>query len=235
MLLLIINHIHNTGLHSSKTKTLVLYYNSFSIFVSVKHVTVPEIITVFAQSFTESLEKQCAKLREEMLVIRATALKEHAVLSRKLETVIKEKRELSKQLAIAHKENRAAKQQLEEMLAERAMLLKRLENATKEFKANTKAKKATLGKLEEAEATIEVLKQQLEQMTRDKEVLERKFGVLQEEYERLKHTKEQYNNIVGDNAIDQEAFQYENREHVIDKSEGSTEIASVSKNNLFAI
>lgn len=64
-------------------------------------------------------------------------------------------------------------------------MLKRVENATKELRANNKTKKIALTKLEEATTTTDNLKRELEQMTRDKEILESKMKVLQEEYEKL--------------------------------------------------
>lgn len=165
----------------------------------------------------DTLEAMCAKLREEMLVVQTNALREHAALSRKLEAVIKEKRELSKQLAISHKENRGAKQQIEELLAEKTQLLKRLENATKEFKVNTKVKKMTLGRLEEAESVIDDLKQQLQQAIRDKEILEGKLAVMQQEYERLRQGKD--GSFVSNNLEEEEEYFYKHKEHAIDQSE----------------
>lgn len=64
-------------------------------------------------------------------------------------------------------------------------LLKRLDTATKELRSNTKSKKMALSKLEEATTTSDNLKKELEQMTRDKEILESKMKVLQDEYEKL--------------------------------------------------
>lgn len=128
-----------------------------------------------------------------MFIVQTNALREHAALSRKMEAVIKEKRELSKQLAIASKENRGAKQQIEELLTEKAQLLKRLENATKEFKANTKTKKLTLEKLEEADNAIDCLKQQLAQVIRDKEILEQKLCIMQDEYENIRQNEKERN------------------------------------------
>lgn len=90
--------------------------------------------------------------------MQTTSLKEHAVLSRKLESVNTEKKELVKELAVAQKENRAAKQQLEELLQEKTALVKKLENATKEFKCNTKTKKVALAKLEEVTNNVEDLR-----------------------------------------------------------------------------
>lgn len=129
-----------------------------------------------------ALERRCSELREELLSCRAAALKENGTLSRKLEALAREKRELSKRLAISNKENRAAKHQMEELLSERAVLLARLDGASKEFKANTRSKKAALDKLEEAQATIEKLEMRLEQVTRDKEVLERKLRAVEQEF-----------------------------------------------------
>ncbi|CAH1999750.1 unnamed protein product [Acanthoscelides obtectus] len=135
--------------------------------------------------FDKHLENQCAKLREEMAKLQATSLKEHAVLSRKLDAITKEKKDIAKLLTTVQKENRAAKQQLEELMQEKAALVKRLENATKEFKSNTKTKKIALQKLDEATANCENLNKQLEQVSRDKEILEGKLKLLEKEYEKL--------------------------------------------------
>lgn len=109
-------------------------------------------------SIEQQLEIQCKRLREELHRLQTTSLKEHAVLSRKLESVNTEKKELVKELAVAQKENRAAKQQLEELLQEKTALVKKLENATKEFKCNTKTKKVALAKLEEVTNNVEDLR-----------------------------------------------------------------------------
>lgn len=70
-------------------------------------------------NFDRHLENQCSKLREEMIKMQANSLKENAMLSKKLETVSREKRELSRLFTIAQKENRAARQQLDELLQEK--------------------------------------------------------------------------------------------------------------------
>nr|CAH7732452.1 unnamed protein product [Callosobruchus chinensis] len=137
------------------------------------------------RQFDKHLENQCAKLRDEMAELRANSLKEHAVLSRKLEAVTNEKKDMAKQLATVQKENRAAKQQMEELMQEKAALVKRLENATKEFRNNTKTKKIALQKLDEATAEAENLKKHLEQVSRDKEILEGKLKILEKEYGKL--------------------------------------------------
>lgn len=69
--------------------------------------------------FDRQLENQCSRLREEMIKMQANSLKEHAMLSKKLEAIAREKRELSKLFTVAQKENRAAKQQLDELLQEK--------------------------------------------------------------------------------------------------------------------
>lgn len=121
-------------------------------------------LTIFSPSIwlyystEQHLELKCSKLREELHRLQTTSLKEHAALSRKLDSVNKEKKEISRQLAVAQKENRAAKQQLEELLQEKASLLKKLENATKEFKFNTKTKKFALARLEEVTGNVEELR-----------------------------------------------------------------------------
>lgn len=140
------------------------------------------------------LEKERQYMREEMMRMQAASLKEHALLSRKLETVLKEKRELSKQLAIAHKENRAAKQQLDELLSEKSCFLRKLETATKQLRANNKTKKLAFMKLEESQAVIANLKLQLEEVLKEKDVLETKIINLEEEIDRLRVDVE-FNNI----------------------------------------
>lgn len=69
--------------------------------------------------FSRHLENQCNRLREEMAKMQANSLKEHAMLSRKIEAISREKKELSKQISLFQKENRAAKQQIEELLQEK--------------------------------------------------------------------------------------------------------------------
>ncbi|CAH0554496.1 unnamed protein product [Brassicogethes aeneus] len=137
------------------------------------------------RGFDLNLESKCAKLREEVLEIQASSMREQANLQRQLDTATKEKKELSRQLATLSKENRGAKQQLEELLQEKLLLHQRLENATLEFRNNTKTKKFALAKLEEVTCNIDGLKMQLEQTTRDKEILENKLRILQEEYVKL--------------------------------------------------
>ncbi|KAK9876955.1 hypothetical protein WA026_015989 [Henosepilachna vigintioctopunctata] len=133
----------------------------------------------------QTLKSECAKLREEVLSVRSTSLKEHALLSRKLDSMAKEKREISKRLGVVQKENQVAKHQLDEMMEERKSLQKRLDNATKEFRVNTKTKKVALAKLEEISATVDDLKRQLEQVTRDKQILQGKLEMLRNEYEQI--------------------------------------------------
>ncbi|KAL3269209.1 hypothetical protein HHI36_008291 [Cryptolaemus montrouzieri] len=131
------------------------------------------------------LKAECAKLREEIMCLHANSIKEHALLSRKLDSMAKEKRELSKRLTIVQKENQVAKNQLDELMEEKKMLQKKLENATKEFRVNTKTKKVALAKLEEISVTVDDLKRQLEQVTRDKQILQGKLEVLRNEYEQM--------------------------------------------------
>ncbi|XP_060529538.1 uncharacterized protein LOC132703978 isoform X2 [Cylas formicarius] len=131
------------------------------------------------------IENPSKRYRDELVKYQIASMKDHAALSMKLEAVTIEKKELSKQLALAQKENRAAKQQLEELVEEKSALVKKLETATREFKNNTKSKKAALGKLEEATENAEKLRLQLEQVSRDKEILEKKLGLLENEYTKL--------------------------------------------------
>lgn len=167
-------------------------------------------------NFAKLLEKQRHLMREEMLSAQAASLKEHAMLSRKLEAVLREKRELSKQLAIAHKENRAAKQQLEELLSEKTCFLKKLETATKQLKANNKTKKLAFVKLEESQAIIANLKLQLEEVMKEKDVLERKIVGLEEEIERFKVEMEIHNIPVG-KLTDSEPEKKDSKEHAVDQ------------------
>lgn len=74
--------------------------------------------------FNKLLENQCAKLREEIAVLQAASMKERAVLSKKIESLTKEKRELTKHLTFVQKENRGAKQELEELLQEKVSISK---------------------------------------------------------------------------------------------------------------
>ncbi|XP_030766996.1 probable kinetochore protein NDC80 isoform X2 [Sitophilus oryzae] len=136
-------------------------------------------------STEQQLHSQCLKLKDDLHRLQASSLKEHAVLSRKIDALTKDKREMTKQLTVVQKENRAATQQLEELIEEKATLLKKLETAAKDFKTNTKTKKLALAKLEEVNNNIEDLRQQLEQVTRDKEILEKKLRLLETEYNKL--------------------------------------------------
>lgn len=133
------------------------------------------------------LESQCSKLRDDMIAMQALSLKEHNALSRKLESMAREKRELCKQLMLAHKENRAAKQQWEELFTERTMLLKRLDSATKEFKTNTKSKKTTLAKLEETQVTISTLLKEVERLQFERNESQKKSRTLALENQQLKN------------------------------------------------
>lgn len=110
------------------------------------------------------LKIECSRLREEILAIQSNSIKEHALLSRKLETFSKEKRELNKRLSVSLKENNVAKVQIEELMEEKKMLQKRLDNSTKESRLSTKTKKVALAKLEEMSASVDNLKIQLEQV-----------------------------------------------------------------------
>ncbi|KAL1494610.1 hypothetical protein ABEB36_010181 [Hypothenemus hampei] len=133
----------------------------------------------------QELELQCQRLKEELHRLQTASLTEHAILSRKLDSVIKEKKEISKQLCVAQKENRAAKEQLEELLQEKNSLLKKLDSATKDFKSNTKTKKFALAKLEKVTNNVEELRKKLEQVSRDKEILDKKLKLLENEYNKL--------------------------------------------------
>lgn len=159
-------------------------------------------------------------MKEELLAVQAASLKEHAMLSRKLETVLREKRELSKQLAIAHKENRAAKQQLDELLSEKTGFLRKLETATKQLKANNKTKKLAFVKLEESQTLIANLKQQLDEVLREKNELERKIISLEEEIDRLKVDLE-INNI-SKNSLNGESDRRGSKEHAVDQRTDET-------------
>lgn len=159
------------------------------------------------------LEKHCAKLREEIMVLQVTSSQEQANLSKKIENISKEKRDLHKKLSVAQKENHAAKQQLEEVLSERSLLIKRLEVATKEVKFNTKTKKSTLAKLEEALGNMEKLKLKLDQVSRDKEILEDKLHVLEKEYNQLKD--QDYIFSLNEEPV----MENDLKEHAIDKQD----------------
>lgn len=132
------------------------------------------------------MEKHCSKLREEMINLQATSIKEQSAVAKRLETLAKEKRELTRQFNGITKENRSLKGQIDEMIEERTLLIKRLECATKEMKNATKNKKTTVAKLDEAMANAESLKTNLEQIKRDKTLLEDKLIILDAEYRRLK-------------------------------------------------
>lgn len=173
------------------------------------------------------MEKQCAKLREEMITLQANSLKEHAALSRKLDSVSREKRDLYRQLTIAQKENRGAKQQLGELLAEKSLLVKRLECASREFKLNTKSKKAALARLEEAQTTIARLKQEVERVTTEKEILENKFKVLDAEYKSLKERLEKFEPPSQDSCVPNRITEQPNRE--IGDSPKDTKVIKVIK------
>lgn len=154
-------------------------------------------------------------MKEELLAVQAASLKEHAMLSRKLEAVLREKRELSKQLAIANKENRAAKQQLDELLSEKTNFLRKLETATKQLKANNKTKKLAFVKLEESQTLIANLKQQLDEVSKEKEELERKIISLEEEIDRLK-VEVEINNI-SKKSLNGEPDRKSSKEHAVDQ------------------
>lgn len=113
-----------------------------------------------------------------MIIQQSNSLKEHSALSRRLEHVAREKRDLCRQLVTLQKENRSAKQQLEGLIDEKELLLKRLHCASKEFRDNTKSRKLALAKLEEAEVIITELKEQLKLATSEKDILEQKIKIL---------------------------------------------------------
>lgn len=127
-----------------------------------------------------------------MMNLEAVSLKERSSIGKKMETLLREKRELMKQSNSVSKENRSLKMQIDEMLEERTLLIRRLECATKEMKNATKNKKATIAKLDEAVSNAESLKTNLEQIKRDKTSLEDKVIVLDAEYRRLKGEVELY-------------------------------------------
>lgn len=72
--------------------------------------------------FNKILENQCTKLREEIAKLQASSIKERAILNKKIDALVKEKKELSKHLAFSQKENRGAKQELEELLQEKVSM-----------------------------------------------------------------------------------------------------------------
>ncbi|XP_057657075.1 uncharacterized protein LOC130894343 isoform X2 [Diorhabda carinulata] len=129
--------------------------------------------------------RQITKLRAEILRLQSKFQKEHSDLLKKVDIANKEKKDINKQLLAIQKDNKTARQQIEELIQEKGMLLKKLEIATKDIKSNTKSKKAVMTKLEELTISSETLKQELEQVSRDKNILENKLKVLQGEYEKL--------------------------------------------------
>ncbi|XP_045474366.1 intracellular protein transport protein USO1-like isoform X2 [Harmonia axyridis] len=135
--------------------------------------------------YDQALRAECSRLREELLTVQSNSIKEHALLSRKLDAMAKEKRDLNKRLNVILKENNVAKVEINGLLEDKKILQKRLDSATKEARLNTKTKKVALAKLEEISASVEDLKRQLEQVTRDKEILQGKLHVLRNEYEKL--------------------------------------------------
>ncbi|XP_018322027.1 intracellular protein transport protein USO1-like isoform X2 [Agrilus planipennis] len=126
-------------------------------------------------------EKQCNRLRNEMMHLQSSSLKEQAALNKKVELIGKERRELAKQLTVARKENRTLKNQLEELISEKGMLLKRLESAAREFKVNIKSKKAAMERLEQAECQIQTLTEQLDFSNKQKEILDRQLKQMEQE------------------------------------------------------
>nr|XP_022920894.1 uncharacterized protein LOC111429257 [Onthophagus taurus] len=178
------------------------------------------------------MEKHCAKLRDEMINLQTTSLKEHASITKRLDLLSREKRELSRQLSFTSKENTTLKQQLDELVEERNMLIRRLESATKELKANTKSKKATMAKLDESMSSAENFKTNLEQITRDKEILEDKLMILDAEYKRVQEElafykdKEKRNDKVKDDGRNE--LKCLNKEHVIDVYEMSDDNRTVA-------
>lgn len=131
------------------------------------------------------MEKHYAKLREDSMNEQINFKREQEQLQKRIESLCKEKRELSNKIANLHKDNKMSKQQIDELLIEKNSTNKRLENANREIKNNIKTKKATLDKLEESLVTIDKLNKKLEQMSRDKEIIVNKFGLLESEYKQL--------------------------------------------------
>ncbi|XP_044755406.1 NF-kappa-B essential modulator-like isoform X2 [Coccinella septempunctata] len=165
-------------LKTTSSSNTELRESSDQICQTIFHTSVP-------LKYDQALRSECSRLREELLTVQTNSIKEHALLSRKLDAVTKEKRDLNKRLNVSLKENNVAKTQIEELMEEKKALQKRLDNVTKESRLNTKTKKIALAKLEEISASVEDLKGQLEQVTRDKEILQGKLRVLKNEYEKM--------------------------------------------------
>lgn len=180
------------------------------------------------------MEKHCSKLREELLNQKLSSQKEHCHLQKKIESLTKEKRELNRQLVISQKENRAAKQQLEEIATEKAGILDRLDSATKEIRVNTKTKKNTLDKLEEALHTIDKLNKKLEQVSRDKEIIENKFKILDAEYKQMQEKTDCYfmrNFDIQEPERDKEnsIMSKESGDYVLHTSKDSPQVKTIAK------
>ncbi|KAF5282351.1 hypothetical protein FQR65_LT14340 [Abscondita terminalis] len=132
------------------------------------------------------MEKQCAKLRDDMISVHSSSIKENATISKKLEAALREKRELCKKLNAINKESTTARQQVDQLLNEKCSLLERLDCASKEFKQNTKSKKAALAKLEESQANVALLMKEVERYQTEKSELENRFKQLDIENQQLK-------------------------------------------------
>lgn len=186
------------------------------------------------------MEKHCSKLREELLNQKLSSQKENCLLQKKIESLTKEKRELSRQIATAQKENRAAKQQLEEIATEKTGILERLDSATKEIRMNTKTKKNTLDKLEEALHTIDKLNKKLEQVSRDKEIIENKFKILDTEYKQMQEKTNYYflrNFDVQEPERDKEnsTVSKESGDYLPHSSKDFTQVKKQQNNVIFAL
>ncbi|KAK4876141.1 hypothetical protein RN001_012563 [Aquatica leii] len=167
----------------SKSITNMFGYNDCA---SLQSTTNLSLASSNGNPVSKHMEKQCAKLRDEMIAIQSTSLKEHATISKKLEIALREKRELCKRLNAINRESNAARQQVEQLLSEKCSLLERLECATKEFKHNTKCKKTALAKLEESQVSVALLMKEIENYRNEKNALEDKLKKLNMENQHLK-------------------------------------------------
>ncbi|KAF5272196.1 hypothetical protein FQA39_LY01278 [Lamprigera yunnana] len=130
--------------------------------------------------------KETLKHRNDVVTMRAISITEHAVVSKKLENVSREKRELARKLKTANRETHAARNQVEQLLSEKCSLLERLQCATKEFRENTKSKKNALAKLEKSQGNVTALMQELDKLKAEKANLEIKIKEIDMENRQLK-------------------------------------------------